>query len=84
MVVFSREVIGQKLLKSAANFPYVSSSSTDYLKPEEKIKQNLIQSIEDWCTKGTGNKDQQMVQLDESIDYEIVIDLNLNKTLIKC
>jgi hypothetical protein len=61
-----------------------SSSSTGYLKPEEKIKRHLIQSIEDWCKKGKENRDQQMVQLNESIDYEIVTDLHSNKTLIKC
>jgi hypothetical protein len=61
-----------------------SSSSIHISKPEEKIKQDLIRSIDDWCKKANGNKDQQIIQLNDSVDYDIIIDVNLNKTLIKC
>ena len=61
-----------------------SSSSIRIPKPEEKIKQDLIRSIDDWCKKENGNKDQQIIQLIDSVDYDIIIDVNLNKTLIKC
>ncbi|CAF4035177.1 unnamed protein product [Rotaria sordida] len=69
------------------NTPTNTSSSLNInLKTEEKIKQYLIKSLDEWCEKmkEIKNKNQQILHLQENVDYEIVIDINANKVLIRC
>ena len=51
---------------------------------EEKIKQQIIHSLQAWCKKEKENDSQRVLQFNENIDYEIIIDLDRKKTLIKC
>ncbi|CAF1512852.1 unnamed protein product, partial [Adineta steineri] len=63
-----------------------ASSSNINLNNEKPIKLYLIQSVNDWCKKLNENehRNQPVLHLEEHIDYEIIIDINLNKVLIKC
>lgn len=60
------------------------SLPTSSLNSEDKLKQHLIQSIDDWCKKMNQNKDEKIFHLKENIDYNFLIDLNSNKVLIQC
>ncbi|CAF2750293.1 unnamed protein product [Rotaria sp. Silwood2] len=61
-----------------------SASPNNNLTPEEKIKKQIIESLNDWCQKIKENNDQKMFQLKENVDYEIFIDIIGKKVLVKC
>ncbi|CAF4218138.1 unnamed protein product, partial [Rotaria sp. Silwood2] len=62
----------------------ISASPNNNLTPEEKIKQQIIESLNDWCQKMKENNGQKMFQLKENVDYEIFIDIIEKKVLVKC
>ncbi|CAM2702981.1 unnamed protein product [Rotaria socialis] len=61
-----------------------SASPNNNLTPEEKLKQQIIESLNDWCQKLKENNGQKMFQLKENVDYEIFIDIIGKKILVKC
>lgn len=71
--------------ESTASTPInISSSSAANSKTEEKIKQQINHSLEVWCKKERENEGKQVFQFKEGVDYEIIMDLDRNKTVIKC
>ncbi|CAF1578757.1 unnamed protein product [Rotaria magnacalcarata] len=61
-----------------------SASPNNNLTPEEKLKLQTIESLNDWCQKMKESNGQKMFQLKENIDYEIFIDIIGKKVLVKC
>ncbi|CAF4247099.1 unnamed protein product [Rotaria magnacalcarata] len=63
-----------------------SSSSNVNFTTEEKIKRHVIGLLDDWCkrAKENKNKNQKIFKLQESVDYEIIVDVIGSKVLIRC
>ncbi|CAF4171079.1 unnamed protein product [Rotaria sp. Silwood2] len=63
-----------------------SSSGIIDLKAEDQIKQYLIEALNDWCKKMNQNNinNNKILKLQENIDYEIIVDINGKKVLIRC
>ncbi|CAF1145960.1 unnamed protein product [Adineta ricciae] len=62
---------------------YSSSTATSYA-TEDKLKQHLVNLVDDWCEKFSQNKNQLAFRLQHDLDYLIIVDLVSNKALVKC
>lgn len=62
------------------------SSIAAHSSSEETIKQYLVDSLNEWCKriKQNNNENDQILELNEDVDYQIIIDVNGNKAIIKC
>ncbi|UJR12900.1 hypothetical protein I4U23_017074 [Adineta vaga] len=62
----------------------LSSSTLSNYGSEDKLKQHLIDLIDDWCKKSEKNKNHSAFYIKQDVDYQSVIDLISNKVVIKC
>ncbi|CAF1051010.1 unnamed protein product [Rotaria magnacalcarata] len=62
-----------------------SSSGIINLQAEQQIKPYRIEALKDWSKKMNENNDKNknILKLQENTDYEIIVDINGNKVLIR-
>lgn len=66
--------------ESTNNTSSINTSSTF----EKNIKNHLINALKEWCQKIKQNNNQHNFEIEEGIDYEIIVNSISNKAYIKC
>lgn len=60
-------------------------SINNHVSAQDTIKHYIIDSVNDWCEKMRKADNQyEMLELKENLDYDVIIDLDGNKVVVRC